>query len=262
MSDAKVVKKGQFLFKAGDKIQSVFVIQSGQLTLDFGDGERRIGDCCSLGVIRVRYRLQNGIFISAGRTEKDAVRPIQFANYGSGPGTVAPSAGRGIVYTDLQGARHNLTSGSDSDPSLSVDKKSVVFVRGQKEVWTVGIDGSTERKTFTCSTAIRCRLPQFDPEGRFIFVVVDDSDDSGGIWRIDRSSGQPQKLIPDSSRFAVLKGLNQGLIIADQRTVENSASGEPYPAYTFFLFTSAGRKLRKIGEDFDDLDALVEQFRR
>jgi hypothetical protein len=33
MSDVKVVKKGQFLFKAGDKIQSVYVIQSGQVNL-------------------------------------------------------------------------------------------------------------------------------------------------------------------------------------------------------------------------------------
>lgn len=33
MSDVKVVKKGQFLFKAGDKIQSVFVIQSGQVNI-------------------------------------------------------------------------------------------------------------------------------------------------------------------------------------------------------------------------------------
>lgn len=33
MSDIKVIKKGQFLFKAGDKIQSVYVIQSGQVSL-------------------------------------------------------------------------------------------------------------------------------------------------------------------------------------------------------------------------------------
>jgi hypothetical protein len=33
MPDVKVVKKGQFLFKAGDKIQSVFVIQSGQVNI-------------------------------------------------------------------------------------------------------------------------------------------------------------------------------------------------------------------------------------
>lgn len=33
MSEVKVVKKGQFLFKAGDKIQSVFVVQSGQVNI-------------------------------------------------------------------------------------------------------------------------------------------------------------------------------------------------------------------------------------
>lgn len=33
MSEVKVVKKGQFLFKAGDKIQSVYMIQSGQVNL-------------------------------------------------------------------------------------------------------------------------------------------------------------------------------------------------------------------------------------
>jgi len=33
MSEIKVVKKGQFLFKAGDKIQTVYVIQSGQVNI-------------------------------------------------------------------------------------------------------------------------------------------------------------------------------------------------------------------------------------
>lgn len=33
MSEVKVLRKGQFLFKAGDKIQSVFVIQTGQVNI-------------------------------------------------------------------------------------------------------------------------------------------------------------------------------------------------------------------------------------
>ena len=33
MSEFKIIKKGQFLFKAGDKIQSVYVIQSGQVSI-------------------------------------------------------------------------------------------------------------------------------------------------------------------------------------------------------------------------------------
>ena len=33
MSEVKVVKKGQFLFKTGEKIPAVFVIQAGQVNL-------------------------------------------------------------------------------------------------------------------------------------------------------------------------------------------------------------------------------------
>lgn len=33
MSEAKVVKKGEFLFKAGEKIQSVYIVQSGRVSL-------------------------------------------------------------------------------------------------------------------------------------------------------------------------------------------------------------------------------------
>ncbi|MGZ3724602.1 MAG: Crp/Fnr family transcriptional regulator, partial [Pseudobdellovibrio sp.] len=33
MSEVKIIKKGQFLFKAGDKIQSVYVVQSGQVSI-------------------------------------------------------------------------------------------------------------------------------------------------------------------------------------------------------------------------------------
>lgn len=42
MSELKVIKKGQFLFKAGDKIQSVFVIQSGQVNLCLPKNNRMI----------------------------------------------------------------------------------------------------------------------------------------------------------------------------------------------------------------------------
>ena len=33
MSSVKVIKKGQLVFKAGDKIQNVIIIQSGQVNL-------------------------------------------------------------------------------------------------------------------------------------------------------------------------------------------------------------------------------------
>jgi hypothetical protein len=48
MSEIKVVKKGQFLFKAGDKIQSVFTIQSGQVNICLQKGNK-IFDIMTVG---------------------------------------------------------------------------------------------------------------------------------------------------------------------------------------------------------------------
>ena len=39
------------------------VIRGGALVLDFSDPDRRIGDCCSEGIIRVRYRFEGGQFV-------------------------------------------------------------------------------------------------------------------------------------------------------------------------------------------------------
>lgn len=41
-------------------------IEQNMLVLDFADGDRRVGDCCSEGYIRVRYRWQAGRFVEVG----------------------------------------------------------------------------------------------------------------------------------------------------------------------------------------------------
>jgi hypothetical protein len=50
-------------------------IQNGLLVLDFADRDRRMGDCCSEGYIRVRYRLKNGSFVEKGPRERGDVNP-------------------------------------------------------------------------------------------------------------------------------------------------------------------------------------------
>ena len=51
-------------------------IRQRTLILDFADPNRRIGDCCSEGYVRVRYRWQNGRFVEAGvRETGDLERP-------------------------------------------------------------------------------------------------------------------------------------------------------------------------------------------
>jgi len=45
-------------------------IAGGYLILDFADAERRVGDCCSEGYIRVHYRWRSGAFVEEGPREK------------------------------------------------------------------------------------------------------------------------------------------------------------------------------------------------
>lgn len=45
-------------------------IRDGLLVLDFADADRRVGDCCSEGFIRVRYRWQAGRFVESGPKER------------------------------------------------------------------------------------------------------------------------------------------------------------------------------------------------
>ena len=46
------------------------VISDGILALDFNDPDRRKGDCCSGGYVRVRFRWQNDHFVEEGRRER------------------------------------------------------------------------------------------------------------------------------------------------------------------------------------------------
>jgi hypothetical protein len=68
----------------GDKAKALALLESGSradggllkaefhdglLVLDFADADRRIGDCCSNGYIRVRYHLRDDAFVQIGAAE-------------------------------------------------------------------------------------------------------------------------------------------------------------------------------------------------
>lgn len=44
-------------------------VRAGLLVVDFADKDRMVGDCCSEGYIRVRYRWQKGRFVEVGTRE-------------------------------------------------------------------------------------------------------------------------------------------------------------------------------------------------
>jgi hypothetical protein len=45
-------------------------VKDGLLTLDLADPERRVGDCCSEGFIRVHYRWRDGQFVEEGPRQR------------------------------------------------------------------------------------------------------------------------------------------------------------------------------------------------
>src|SRR5882672_10672632 len=45
-------------------------VRDNLLIVDFADPERRVGDCCSEGYVRLRYRWQEGLFVEEGIRER------------------------------------------------------------------------------------------------------------------------------------------------------------------------------------------------
>jgi hypothetical protein len=48
-------------------------VRNQLLTVDFADPEKSLGDCCSEGYIRVRYRWQDGVFVEEGERERGKI---------------------------------------------------------------------------------------------------------------------------------------------------------------------------------------------
>lgn len=208
------------------------------------------------------YRLDGSSFREAGPRTKGSYRISFNPLYLNEPGSVHPSADGNIVYIDSTGNQHTLTSKqSDSEPSLSSDKTSVVFVRNKKELRSIRTDGSIERVLFSCamSNSGTCRNPQFSPDGRLVYFVRELSEDSGAVWKIDLSTGSSAQVIADSAKFGVvMAGPNIGSLIADQKTILSDSPDEQYPVYPFFLFSTAGERIRKVGDDSEYLPDLIK----
>jgi Tol biopolymer transport system component len=182
-----------------------------------------------------------------------------------------------IIYTDAEGAPKALTSsGVNTEPSLSADKSSVVFLRepnsSEKEIWAIRTDGSGLRPlfrgpvrwkngTYPSSTL---RSPQWSAEGKAVYFVTDFSSTTGALWRLDLTSGKTAVIIPDAVMYGVIQtGRYRGFLVANQRSLSRpEPDGSRYPVYPFFLYTPLGEKVRLVGEENgdDDLEPLLEDW--
>jgi hypothetical protein len=108
------------------------------------------------------------------------------------------------------------------------------------------------------------RTPQFSPDKRHVYFVKDLSDTAGALWKLDVDTGQAAVMVPDAANFGVIaRGPDRGFLIATQRSLsEPDDKGKRFPVYPFFLYTSEGKKIEKIGEDDDYLERLLEAYER
>ena len=227
-------------------------IAQGLLVLDFADENRRVGDCCSRGFIRVRYRFKDGRFIETGQREKGSLRVSYYPlSPRTGPQTVrARLDGRevNIVYTDAGGLEHDLTSsGVNTEPNLSSDKRSVVFLREvgdrRNEIWSVSTDGSGTSLLYRGPVRWRAKIcpsssirsPQWSIDGHAVFFITDCSSTTGALWRIDISSGIVKPFIPEAVVYGVIQsGQFKGYLIANQRSLP-TPDDPGKPRYTRLL---------------------------
>jgi hypothetical protein len=146
-------------------------------------------------------------------------------------------------------------------PATSSDNNLAASIRGGREVWIEDPMKPESRRLFECPG--QCRNPQFSPDARSVFVVVDLSPTAGALWKIEIATGKAAEFIPGAARFRVIQiGPYTGFVIADQPTL-TEADGTPYeyPYYVFFIFRPTGTRIGRISRGVaDDVDALLMEY--
>ncbi len=246
------------------------------LTLDFLDPDRRSADCCSRGIVRVSYRLENGNFVQALPETRDSLRLGTRPLPEHGPGTVDTRDEGGqfaIIYRTVEGRIRALTQpGEYSEPASSPDGRRVAFLNSPggglaSELWLVNTDGSALRELFhgpiewngaPAPATAEIRWPQWSADGHFIYFVVDIDQITGALFRLDADTGATKLFLRDVVNYEILPtGRHKGSLIANQRTMEPS---EGYNDYPYYLFSPSGEKIQRIGDEEEDIDALVNAW--
>jgi hypothetical protein len=95
-------------------------VRNQLLIVDFADSERRVGDCCSEGYVRVNYRWREGAFVEEGQRERGKIdlqegppRP-RFRDYRV-KNIYQGEPAKPIITKEFRGFRTRIREGAESD---------------------------------------------------------------------------------------------------------------------------------------------------
>ena len=201
-----------------------------------------------------------------------------------GAQTVTSTRGN-VVFEDAGGIAHQVTdSGKDSEPSLSQDRRQVVFVRALQEAPGIGVPTVVESELWVESIPpsgapkqiFRGPLmmpdgrfsrafytPRFSANGAFIYFLADYSATSAALARLELASGKARFISPAVEYVVLLTGRFRGFLIANIRSLSPpDDNGITYPIYPYYLLTPAGKRYRRVADQDATLSDIVKKYSR
>ncbi|MCK4401795.1 hypothetical protein KAW08_05790 [bacterium] len=147
-----------------------------------------------------------------------------------------------IFITDKKGELKQLTfSGKDSQPSLSVDEKTVVFVRntpkrkvevnigiedevGANEIWTIDTEGKNpklivkagKKSPLRDRVLARLSMPQFSSDDASIYFMSMGTVTSDIIYLLHLETNKLYFVVSDNSLEVIQRGRYEGCLIVKQ----------------------------------------------
>lgn len=187
--------------------------------------------------------------------------------------SVVEEKGR-IVFVEANGKKLPLTSGAqDSQPSLSLDGKAVVFVRkgsGKKlesaageveanELWWISTAGGKPRQLVKSAGSDDpkkflggLQAPQFSPDGKTVFFMSAAWATSSSVHKVDVASGKTSFVTDGNTLEVIPSGEHQGKLIVQKH--KYFLAGGTYD--WFWLVDPDGKEVGPIGEDVSSFKDL------